>query len=90
MTDYEKYQQIKKEAKATGILLLGLIIFWLIAGFGLADSKLTIFHLPLWAVMGSVGMWLVAIVGTKLLTSCFFADMDLQPNKVIEETEVQK
>ena len=90
MTDYEKYQQIKKEAKATGLLLLGLIIFWLVAGFGLADSKLTVFHLPLWAVMGSIGVWLVAIIGTKILTSYFFADMDLQNNTVNEETEARK
>ena len=60
---YEKYRQVRKEAGATGGLLVLLILFWCFAGFGLAGVDAEIFGLPLWAVMGSVGVWIFAIVG---------------------------
>ena len=33
MTDWEKYQQIRREAAYTGLALLVLILFWCWAGF---------------------------------------------------------
>ena len=51
---YEKYRQVRKEAKATGGLLVLLILFWCFAGFGLSGVDVEMFGLPLWAVMGSV------------------------------------
>jgi len=60
------------------MLLLVLIVFWCFAGFGLADSDVKVFGLPLWAVAGSIGVWAFAIIGVKVLTSTVFHDMDLE------------
>ena len=77
MTEKEKYRQVCREAVATGIALLILIVFWLFAGFGLSGSTITIFRLPLWAAASTVGVWLFAIVLVWILTKFVFKDMDL-------------
>lgn len=77
MTEAEKFSLVKREAVYTGIALVGLIIFWLIAGFGLANSDVKIFHLPLWAVAGSIGVWLFAICASYILSRKLFKDIDL-------------
>ncbi|MBQ4494202.1 MAG: YhdT family protein [Selenomonadaceae bacterium] len=76
-TDAEKFSLVRREAIYTGLALAGLIIFWLIAGFGTASSEIKIFHLPLWAVLGSIGVWLVAIVISAILSKILFKDIDL-------------
>ena len=77
MSDYEKYQQIKREAGWTGLALLVLIGFWIAAGFGLSGMEGELFGLPIWAVTSSLGVWLFAIVIVRLLTSFVFRDMEL-------------
>ena len=42
-----------------------------------ASLDVKIFHLPLWAVLGSVGVWLVAILISAVLSKKLFTDMDL-------------
>ncbi len=76
-TDAEKFSLVRREAIYTGLALAGLIIFWLIAGFGTASSEIKIFHLPLWAVLGSIGVWVVAIVISAILSKVLFKDVDL-------------
>ena len=76
-TEAEKFSLVRREAIYTGLALAGLIIFWLIAGFGTASSEIKIFHLPLWAVLGSIGVWLVAIVISAVLSKILFKDIDL-------------
>lgn len=77
MTEKEKYRQVCREAAATGIALLILIVSWLFAGFGLSGSTITIFRLPLWAAASTVGVWLFSIVLVWILTKFVFKDMDL-------------
>ncbi|WP_418871368.1 YhdT family protein [Selenomonas bovis] len=77
MTREEKYRQVRREAGATGVLLALIILFWCAAGFGLAGVPVFVFGLPLWAVMGTVGVWLFAIVGVYVLVHGWFADMSL-------------
>ena len=77
MSDYEKYQQIKREAGWTGLALFVLIGFWLAAGFGLSGMEGEVFGLPIWAVTSSLGVWFFAIVLVRLLTSFVFRDMEL-------------
>ncbi len=81
MTEKEKYRQVCREAAATGIALLVLIVFWLFAGFGLSGSTVTIFHLPLWAAASTVGVWIFAIVLVGVLTKFVFVDMDLEEER---------
>ena len=76
-TDAEKFSLVRREAIYTGLALAGLIIFWLIAGFGTASLDVRIFHLPLWAILGSIGVWLVAIAISAILSKILFKDIDL-------------
>lgn len=77
MNDAQKFSLVRREAIYTGLALAGLIIFWLIAGFGTASLDVKIFHLPLWSVLGSIGVWLVAILISFVLSKILFKDVDL-------------
>ena len=77
MSDAQKFSLVRREAIYTGLALVGLIIFWLIAGFGTASLDVKFFHLPLWALLGSVGVWLVAILISAVLSRVLFKDVDL-------------
>ena len=77
MNNYEKYRQVRKEAAATGLLLLILIVAWIAAGFGLAGYSVELFPLPLWVWTATIGIWLFAIIGVKVLTATVFVDMSL-------------
>ena len=77
LSDAEKFSLVRREAIYTGLALAGLIIFWLIAGFGTASLDVRIFHLPLWAILGSIGVWLVAILISAILSKILFKDIDL-------------
>lgn len=77
MSDAQKFSLIRREAIYTGLALFGLIIFWLIAGFGTASLDVKIFHIPLWAIMGTIGVWFVAIAISFILSKILFREMDL-------------
>ena len=78
LSDAEKFSLIKREAIYTGLALVGLIIFWLIAGFGTSSINLKIFHLPIRAFLGSIGVWIFAIVISFVLSRKLFTDIDLE------------
>ena len=77
MSDAQKFSLVKREAIYTGLALVGLIIFWLIAGFGTASLDVKIFHLPLWALLGSIGVWFFAIIISAILSKVLFKDVEL-------------
>ena len=77
-SEKEKFKIVKCEAIFTGIALIELIIFWFIAGFGTASLDIKIFHLPLWAILGTIGVWIFAIVISFVLSKKLFTDMDLE------------
>ncbi|MBQ6975061.1 MAG: YhdT family protein [Selenomonadaceae bacterium] len=77
-SEKEKFKIVKREAIFTGIALIALIIFWFIAGFGTASLDIKIFHLPLWAILGTIGVWIFAIVISFVLSKKLFTDMDLE------------
>ncbi len=81
MTEKEKYAQVRREAGFTGLALLALILFWLVAGFGAAQLDLEVCGLPLWIETSSLGVWTAAIVLVKLLTGFVFQDMDLDEQR---------
>lgn len=45
----EKLRQIAKEAKSVLWAVIAIIVFWIVAGFGVSKLHITIFHTPLWA-----------------------------------------
>ncbi|CUO04101.1 DUF997 family protein [Mitsuokella jalaludinii] len=81
MNNYEKYRQVRKEAAGTALLLLILIGAWIAAGFGLAGIPVEFFHLPLWVWTATIGIWLFAIIGVKVLTATVFVDMSLDDSE---------
>lgn len=77
MTEVQKFSLVRREAIYTGLALAGLIIFWLVAGFGTAGVDAKIFHLPLWAFLGSIGVWIFAIFISLILSRKLFKDVEL-------------
>ena len=77
LTEAEKFSLVRREAIFTGLALVGLIIFWLACGFGTAGIDAKIFHLPLWALLGTFGVWIFAIFISFVLSKKIFKDIDL-------------
>ncbi len=77
MTAGEKYRQIRREAAGTGWALAVLIVFWCLAGFGLARTEVSFLRLPLWVWAAVGGSWLLALGLVKYLTARVFRDMEL-------------
>lgn len=77
MNRKEKFKQANREANATWLALLIVIVFWCAAGFGLADVKVEFFQTPLWVWAGCIGTWLFAIAVSVILANHIFKDMDL-------------
>ena len=73
----EAARQANREALATVVATIAVIIFWCLTGFGLADSDITFCHTPLWVWGGCVGTWLFAIAVTVFLTKKVFVNFDL-------------
>ena len=51
----EKLRQIAKEAKSVLWAVIAIIVFWIVAGFGVSKLHITVFHTPLWAITGCIG-----------------------------------
>lgn len=77
MTREEKERQIKKEARATAILFA--ICFIWHAGFGylLSESGIKLFGLPLWWILSTPGVFVVAVVGVIYLLKNVFVNFSL-------------
>lgn len=71
-----KLRQCNREALITVGALVLTIIVWIICGFGLAGSAVKIAGIPLWAVCGTVGTWIFAIIVAVVLSKRFFRDFD--------------
>ncbi|HIT61778.1 MAG TPA: YhdT family protein [Candidatus Fimousia stercorigallinarum] len=74
----EKYRQIKKEAAVCVIGLIVLIIFWIVAGFGVSRLDITVYHTPLWAITGCIGTWLFSVVMVVWMIKKVFKDFSLE------------
>ena len=81
LNEREKYNVVRKEAIYTALALAALIIFWIIAGFGTSSINLKIFHLPLWAILGTLGVWIFAILLSFILSKKLFKDFKLEEEK---------
>jgi len=81
MSELEKYLQIRREATATGLSLVILIAVWCMAGFGLADVPAEVFGIPLWALLGTVGIWGFSLLVVAFLLRFVFRDMELREEK---------
>lgn len=72
-----KLRQCNKEARITVGALAATIVVWAVCGFGLSGVDICVMGIPLWAVTGTVGTWVFAIIVAVVLARFFFADFDL-------------
>ena len=77
-TKEEKDLQIRKEAKATLILFLICVIWHIGFGYGLSGTvTATVFGLPLWWVISTPGVFVVAMIGVVYLLKKVFVNFSL-------------
>lgn len=81
----EILKQIKKEARATIIVLAVLVAVWCVLGFGVSRLDITFFHTPLWAVTGCLGTWIFSILIVWWLIRKVYRDFELTEGE--EENE---
>lgn len=77
----DKFRQANKEAKATLWATALVVLFWIAAGFGLAQFNISFFHTPLWVWGGCVGTWIFAIIVSIYLANHVFKDTELEDDK---------
>lgn len=73
----DKLKQINREARWVLYATIAIILFWVIAGFGVSALDITIFHTPLWAITGCIGTWVFAIALVCWLMKHIFRDFSL-------------
>ena len=73
----EKMAQANREAKATVVALVIVVVVWIAAGFGLSAFDVEVFGTPIWVFGGTLGTWIAAIVAAVVLGRRVFADFDL-------------
>ena len=73
-----KLRQCNKEALITVGALLCTVVVWALCGFGLAGVPVKLMGIPLWAVAGTFGTWIFAIIVSVVLSKKLFADFDIE------------
>ena len=77
MTEAQKSEQIRKEARAT-LILFAICVIWHVGfGYGLTGSGLELFGLPLWWLLSTPGVFVVAVIGVIYLLKKVFVNFDL-------------
>ena len=74
----EQFRQANREAKTTVLATIVVILFWIAAGFGLADSDIVIFDTPIWVIGGCIVSWLFAVVVAWWMAEYVIKDVDMQ------------
>lgn len=83
----EILKQIKKEARATIIVLVVLVAVWCVLGFGVSRLDITFFHTPLWAVTGCLGTWVFSILIVWWLIRKVYRNFELTETEGEEKDE---
>ncbi len=74
----EKFRQANREAKITCFATLAVIIFWILAGFGLSGSDMVILDTPVWVLGGCIASWLFAVLVSWWLANYVIQDVDME------------
>ena len=80
----EQFRQANREAKTTVVATVVVILFWILAGFGLAGSDIVIFDTPIWVIGGCIVSWLFAVVVAWWLAEYVIKDVDSEDNSAAE------
>ncbi|MBQ6314140.1 MAG: YhdT family protein [Mogibacterium sp.] len=77
LTREQKDAQIRKEAKATFILFAICFVWNVVTAYGLSGTGIRIGGLPLWWLLSTPGMFVIAVVGVVYLLKKVFVNFDL-------------
>ena len=77
MTREEKDIQIRKEARATVVLFVICFVWHVGFGYLLSGSGITVAGLPLWWILSTPGVFVVAVVGVVYLLKKVFVNVSL-------------
>ena len=80
----EQFRQANREAKTTVLATIVVILFWIVAGFGLADSDIVIFDTPIWVIGGCIVSWLFAVVVAWWLAEYVIKDVDMKEDATVK------
>lgn len=78
MTREEKNIQIRKEARATLILFCICVVWHVGFAYLLSGSGITVLGLPLWWMLSTPGVFVVALVGVIYLLKKVFVNFSLE------------
>ena len=77
----EKDRQIRKEARAT-LILFFICFLWNVGfAYGLSGTGIRILGLPLWWIISTPGMFLIAIIGVFFILKKVFVDFDFDDDQ---------
>ena len=77
MTREDKDIQIRKEARATVVLFVICFVWHVGFGYLLSGSGITVAGLPLWWILSTPGVFVVAVVGVVYLLRKVFVNFSL-------------
>ena len=78
MTPEQKEKQIRKEALATILLFLICFIWNVGFAYGLSGTGARLFGLPVWWIVSTPGMFVIAVIGVVVLLKKVFVNFDLE------------
>lgn len=81
MTREQKDIQVRKEAKATLILFLICFLWNVGFAYGLSGTGIRLGGLPLWWLISTPGMFVIAIIGVVYLLRKVFVNFDLEDDE---------
>ena len=89
MTREEKNAQIRKEARATAILFCICFLWHVGCAYLLSGSGVMVWGLPLWWVLSTPGVFVIAVVGVVILLKKVFMNFSLDDEYEEGAEEVQ-
>lgn len=88
MTREEKNRQIRKEAIATSILFAICVIWHVGFGYGLSGHiTAKVFGLPLWWILSTPGVFVIAVIGVIYLLKNVFVNFSLEDDDAEQKEE---
>ena len=89
MTREEKNAQIRKEARATAILFCICFLWHVGCAYLLSGTGVTVGGLPLWWLLSTPGVFVIAVIGVVILLKKVFVNFSLDDECEDTAEEVQ-
>ena len=81
MSREQKDRQIRKEARATLILFFICFVWNVGFAYGLSGTGARLFGLPVWWLVSTSGMIIIAVIGVIYLLKKVFVNFDLEDSE---------